>query len=56
MPKKKPEPTQKQQGERFRAEVERMIADGELNPTEADAALDGVIRRATQKSESDGKK
>ena len=41
MPKaKKPKETQEKQSARFRAEVERLIAAGELNPTEADEALD----------------
>ena len=44
MPKKKTTESQKEQSARFRAEVERLIAAGELNPTEADAALDGLVR------------
>ncbi len=36
MPKKKQPESQEQQSARFRAEAERMIAAGELNPTEAD--------------------
>ncbi|WP_297319071.1 hypothetical protein [Novosphingobium sp.] len=40
MPKKKLKETPKQQAERFAAEVERMKAAGELNPIEADEALD----------------
>ena len=36
MPKKKVNETHAEQSARFRAEVERMIAAGELNPTEAD--------------------
>jgi hypothetical protein len=37
MPKRKePPPTQEEQSERFRSQVERLIAAGELNPTEAD--------------------
>lgn len=39
MPKKKLKETQEEQSARFRAEVERMIADGELNPTEAERVL-----------------
>lgn len=46
MPKKKKPGSQKEQSERFAAEVERMIAAGELSPTEADAVLDGLVRRA----------
>ena len=40
MPKKKTTESQKEQSARFRAEVERLIAVGELSPTEADEALD----------------
>ena len=40
MPKKKATESQKEQSARFRAEVERMIAAGELSPTEAEKALD----------------
>lgn len=44
MPKKKHNETPEEQSARFRAEVERMIAAGELNPTDADRALDRLIR------------
>jgi len=44
MPKsKKPKETPEQQAARFRAEVERLIAAGELSPTKADAALDAFV-------------
>ena len=46
MPKKKATETQEEQSARFRAEVERMIAAGELNPTEADKAVDKLVSRA----------
>jgi hypothetical protein len=46
MPKKKSKETQEEQSARFRAEVERMIAAGELNPTEADEMLDRLIGNA----------
>jgi len=39
--------TQAEQSERFRAEVERLVAVGELSPTEANNALDQIVRRAT---------
>ena len=45
MPKKKSKETQEEQSARFRAEVERLIAAGELSPTEADNALDALILR-----------
>jgi polyhydroxyalkanoate synthesis regulator phasin len=44
MPKaKKPKETPKEQAARFAAEVERMVAAGELNATEADDVLDRLI-------------
>lgn len=46
MPKKKPGMTPDQQSESFRAKVRELIDAGELNPTDADAALDGLIRRS----------
>ena len=53
MPKtKKPKETPEQQAARFRAEVERLIAAGELNPTEADAALDRLVGKEGRRDES----
>ena len=53
MPKKKRKETPAAQGARFRAEVERMIAAGELSPTEADEALDRLVSEgARPRSES----
>lgn len=43
MPTKKHKETPEEQSARFRAEVERMVADGELNPTEAVEALDRLV-------------
>ena len=53
MPKKKATETQAEQSARFRAEVERMIAAGELNPTEADEALGRLIADAAPRQSSD---
>ena len=47
MPKKKTTESQKELSARFRAEVERLIAAGELSPTEAEAALDKLVRRSS---------
>jgi len=47
MPKKKAPDTQEAQSERFRAEVARLVAAGELSPTEADATLDRLVRERT---------
>lgn len=49
MPKKKPGMTPEEQSERFRQEAERLIAAGELNPIEADKAMDELVRHAAQK-------
>ena len=46
MPKKKSKETQEEQNARFRAEVERLVAAGELNPTEADRLLDKLTGNA----------
>jgi hypothetical protein len=46
MPKKKPGMTPEQQSESFRAKVQELIDAGELSPTDAEAALDGLVRRA----------
>jgi polyhydroxyalkanoate synthesis regulator phasin len=45
MPKKKPGMTPEEQGEKFREKVRELIENGELNPTEADAALDEMLKR-----------
>ncbi|MEQ8835489.1 MAG: hypothetical protein RID07_01645 [Lacipirellulaceae bacterium] len=46
MSKKKKQETPEEQSARFRAEVEKIIAAGELNPTEAEKALDRLVREA----------
>ena len=46
MPKKQSQVSQAEQSARFRAEVERLIAAGELSPTEADAALDRLVQKS----------
>lgn len=53
MPKKKKPETQEEQSERFRAAVRQMIADGELNPTEADDAFARLSDKIIRKSPSD---
>ena len=45
MPKKKTNESQKEQSARFRAEIERLIAAGELSPTEADEALERLVSK-----------
>lgn len=46
MPKAKNPLTPKEQRKRFEAEVERLKEAGELSPTDADAALDELVRRS----------
>ena len=43
MPKKNKQETQAEQSARFRAEVERLIAAGELSATEADNAFETLL-------------
>lgn len=53
MPKKKRKETPEEQSARFHAEVERMIAAGELNPTEAGEALDRLVSASRRTEEID---
>jgi polyhydroxyalkanoate synthesis regulator phasin len=46
MPKKNPGMTPEEQSEQFKREAQKLIDAGELNPTEADAALDRLVTRA----------
>ncbi len=46
MPRKKNPETPKDQNKRFRAKVRELIDGGELNPDEAGAALDALVRRS----------
>lgn len=46
MPKKKRKETPAAQSARFRAEVERMIADGELSPIEAEEVLNKLVQNS----------
>mgnify|MGYP000975289350 FL=1 len=52
MPKKKPGMTPEQQSEAFRKVVRELVAAGELNPTEADAALDRLVGKEGRRDES----
>jgi polyhydroxyalkanoate synthesis regulator phasin len=42
-PKKNPE-TPEEQAKRFRKEARKLVKNGELDPAEADAALDKLVR------------
>jgi len=46
MPKKKNPERPEDQSARFKRDAEKLIEAGELNPTEADRALDKLVRRA----------
>lgn len=46
MPKRKGEETPEEQGARFIRDVQRMIDAGELSPTDAEKALDALVRKA----------
>ena len=44
MPKKQDRETPEEQSERFKRDAQKLIDAGELNPTEAEAAVDRVVR------------
>lgn len=44
MPKPKKKDSPQEQAARFRADVEKLIGTGELNPTDAEKALDKLVR------------
>lgn len=50
MPKAKNPLSPAEQRKRFEAEVARLVKAGELAPTEADAALDKLVRRSRSDS------
>jgi len=50
MPKAKNKLTPEEQRKRFEAEVQRLIDAGELSPTEADDALDKLVRKSSSRS------
>lgn len=54
MPKKKPGMSPEEQSESFRAKVRELIDAGELNPTEADDALDNLVRKARTNAPGEG--
>jgi deoxyribose-phosphate aldolase len=46
MPKKKRQETQAEQSARFKRDAQKLIDAGELNPTDADEAVDRIVRKA----------
>ena len=49
MSKKQRQESQAEQSERFRKESQKLIDGGELEPTEAEATVDTLVRRAADK-------
>jgi hypothetical protein len=52
MPKAKSPLSPKEQRKRFEEEVRKRIDAGELSPTEADAALDKLVRRSADSAKN----
>ena len=48
MPKKKHQETQAEQSARFKRDAQKLIDAGELNPTDAQAAVDRLVRRSAK--------
>lgn len=46
MPRKKHPETPEEQAKRFQDEAEKLISAGELDPGEADARLDALVRKS----------
>jgi polyhydroxyalkanoate synthesis regulator phasin len=53
MPKKQNQESQAEQSERFRKAVRELVDAGELNPTEAEAALDRIVRECSIEKSTD---
>jgi polyhydroxyalkanoate synthesis regulator phasin len=53
MPAKKPGMTPEQQSEEFRKVVRELVAAGELNPTDADAAFETLWERVKPEKKPD---
>jgi len=49
MPKKKPGMTPEEQSQKFKDVAQKLIDAGELNPIDADKAVDRVVRKARVK-------
>jgi hypothetical protein len=52
MPAKKKPETQAEQTQRFRLKVKELIDAGELSPTDAEAALDKLVRQSASNAPS----
>lgn len=53
MPKKASPQSPADQSERFRREAQKLIDAGELSPTEGDALLDKLVRKAASPPKSE---
>jgi hypothetical protein len=53
MPKKQNRETPEEQSERFKREAQRLIDAGELNPTEADEAIERILRQSSGSAPSE---
>ena len=51
MPTKKNQESQEEQSERFEKAVADLVDAGELNPIEAEAAMDALVRKSLNKEE-----
>jgi hypothetical protein len=54
MPKKKRQESQAEQSARFKRDAQRLIDAGELNPTEAEAAVDRLVKGVAEKRHPSG--
>ena len=52
MPKKAKQESQKEQSARFKRDAQKLIDAGELNPTDAAAALDRLLRRQARPNDA----
>jgi hypothetical protein len=52
MPKKKRQESQAEQSARFKRDAQKLIDAGELNPTDAAAALKKLLRQSTKRENS----
>ena len=48
MPKKKRQESQAEQSARFIRDAQKLIDAGELNPTDAEAAVGAIVRKSTK--------
>ena len=52
MPKKKNEESQADQSERFKKAVQELVDAGELSPTDADSAMDTLVKQSSLKNQT----